>query len=355
MLYYKGNIMKNLTKKSFIFGFICSGIFAILFSCTSRPTWLDTLPEESELGYFVSSGNHDDADIAEKSARENINKVMEDKISLGLNDYLDLMNFGDNYVLKEFSNQQIEEAVKTNIKNMEVKNSYSEKLEDGRTAFYFLVAYNKKELEEEQNRVLALTKEKAMELYNSYLKKAKSSEKENKYYSASLNYTYAACTAVKTNSENSKIFIEELANAEKCLRAFSFSLLESNNKEYKIVKDSFGKIEEKEGKEISDFYISASEAKVPFSVSYTVSKANEDVKTFKENLVSSDQGFVRFILEVPKEICCGRIDFNLDMSFFELALKGIDSEVLATKKSNMLNNALQKSFYLEYHINELNN
>ncbi len=345
--------MKNLTKKSLIFALVCLGLFTVLNSCASRPAWLDTLPEESELGYFVSSGKNEELAIAEKTARENINKVMEAKVLLGLNDYLELMDFGDNYVLKEFANKQIGESVKNNIKSMEVKNSYSEKLEDGRTAFYLLVAYNKKELEEEQNRILALTKEKAMELYDSYLKKAKSSEIEKKYYSASLNYTYAASTAVKTNAENSKIFITELANAEKCLRTFSFSFLENNNKKYKAVKDSFGEIEAKEGKEISDFYIFASEAKVPFSVSYTVSKANEDVKTFKENVVSNDEGFAQFILEVPKEICCGRIDFNLDMSAFESALKGIDSEVLANKKSNMLNNALQKNIPLEYRINEI--
>ncbi len=343
--------MKNLTKKLFISTVVCLASVAILSSCAGKPSWLETLPErEPGIDYFVSSGVDADSEKAESMANENVGKTIEKKLFAGLSEYLNLMDFGNNDVLKDFVNAEIQKSAKNNIKNIHTVNSYTEIQEDSSTAVYLLVSCEKTEIEAEQKRILELTKQKALKLVETYIKTAKRLEKEKKYYHSSLNYTYAAASAIKTNFDDVKLFDEQLVNAERALRAFKFGLLDSNNKKYKKVESSFDEVSEKEGFASHVFYISAFEEKVPFDISYTIKKENADLETIQHNILSNDAGFARFIMLIPEVVCCGRADFRLDMTLFEKAMDGINSDELENKKSTLLNNAFQKAISREYRI-----
>ncbi len=354
--------MKDIVKKILLLSFV--SIFALLFfnSCETTetssggevPNWVLTVPEsDGTYEYFTASGTAKNAADAEKLAKQNLLVEISRMIGSSIKTSSVASQFGSTDSLNKFVEQEIRETSEAKIKKLKIKKRHIDK-KNNTVCVYLLGAYNKQELTKEGQRLLALAQERDQSV-SKYIKYAKAFELKKMYYNAALNYTQAACNALKFNVDNSMVKLNEnIIKAQKALRKFRFELIDEKNKNYKKAKSDFKAVTEKKDKKISVFYVNAYEKDIPLRVSYSVKKNGSEKKVYVEKLTSNKNGFAQFVLELPQELCKGKINFLTDVECFEQAFEGLDKKKAGNAKDVLINELLHKTFYLEYSIQDSN-
>ncbi len=290
------------------------------------PEWIYNPPlSDDTYMYFTGIGSSKTNDVseAESTARAVIISEILKYIGVEVTSNTTAVAKGSLDSFKSSITEKLTSKSSGRITSLEISDRWVER-RDGGTTVYLLARYNRKELEEEKERLQKLFREK-IEAISKPEAEGKRLASEGRYFSAAIKFIEASAAAATSDVDNARIkFERNINNAKSALANISLVKLTDNIKGYmgKPLKEAF-KVKVVSGSDANAKGI----ANVAIQVNYYLLSKSGRKQVKSETIKTNEEGVAVFNHPIPNFVGKSSVIMSLDLSSYLEQLENIPKEL----------------------------